>query len=1397
MCRKILSLLTILFFVSTPLFGQIDQNKTAIIQSESNQSTEYISEQWTTKNGLPINHVNQIYQTPDGFIWLATFTGLVRFDGVTFKEYNSGNTSSLPSNRIIAIQPDAGNAFWINTEQGHLILYENGEFISFNESLSPNLKPDTMNNRIFTKFDGQQTWIGTSSGVFLFRDREMKPFMPEIFKNKAITAIHIGRDELTRLHDLDGYLWTINSNLEIVESIKTIGISGASHIIEDRPGAIWLARNEIGKIDRNGYRTITAPSYFKTDWDQIHPYFLSLKESQNGEMMVMSLNGLMKIENDELIPIDFIDYQSYGSFPEFLGSSFTTCRDSSVWSIVENRVYKNGEFIFSAGANGKTIYCDREDNLWVSTMRNGLFRYRKSILRNITFEHSMNSFYGVYSDSYNTLWAGGFFSDLTQVGSNGDAVDVINRKNEGTTATFLESSDGTIWNGYHYCRSENRTTTGACLDFERVDQLFGKNVFTLLEDSKKRMWFGTNEGLYRLENGEIEIIPAFYHNVYRLVRYLIETDDGTVWMATNGNGVLRFKNDNIEAITVENGLSSNNIRALHADPQGYLWIASEDRGLNRLNPATGEIKTIRKANGLFDDGLHKMLTDNYGRMWISTNRGIFWVPVQQLHDFADGKRMHVQSLSYNERDGMRNREANGGFQNTGFKSKDGRLYFTTQEGIVLIDPENIDLNYPIPNVVIEEIISNGGNRLISSEETPLKNEERSFTVKYSAPFFSAPERLRFRYMLEGFDENWIDAEGRREAIYTNIPAGEYQFLVTVDLDENQNSSVAASHAVVIAPYFYETSWFPVLLVLAFGLLIAGGYRLRLRHLIKRETILGKLVERRTEDLRSEKMKTEQQTEQLKILANEKNRFFANISHEFRTPLTLTIGPLSDLKSGKYGVLGPAAKQQIDLSLRNARRLLRLVGQLMDLARLENKKFELNLQTGNICRYLKTLSEPFEAAAIQKQIKFQVIIPEEPVFIKFDPGHFDKIVANLLSNAFKFTPERGVITLDIIARDNHAIITVSDTGPGIESRHIPRLFDRFYQIQKSELQPGSGIGLSLAKELAELHGGQILVESSVGKGSKFSVQVPLATAISDFSLIKSKNNLISDTETPSDEALLDSAKQVVDDELDDPEESRNLLKTILIVDDHSDIRVYLTRHLQESYNIIEASSGNEAINVLSNHLPDLIISDVMMPDGDGFSLLKQIRSNPEMAFLPVILLTARAEAEDKLSGLDIGANDYITKPFDIREVLARLKSIFDQQKRLVHQFKMSSPTNGSKIHHDSVITESSDQQFLNTVKMVIQEELSDENFSVGELAEKVNQSRSNLHRRLTKLTGETPSALIRRIRLELGAQLLAQNAGTVSEIAYSVGFKNVAHFSRVFRDHYNQTPTEYISSTEKV
>lgn len=716
------------------------------------------------------------------------------------------------------------------------------------------------------------------------------------------------------------------------------------------------------------------------------------------------------------------------------------------------------------------------------------------------------------------------------------------------------------------------------------------------------------------------------------------------------------------------------------------------------------------------------------------------------------------------------------------------------DSILNIDSSVADSTPTFPAIIIEKIIS-GGNQLFNgSDKTILNTDQRSFTIQYNSPAGLKANPTTYWYKLDGYDSSWIDADSLRQAVYTDIPAGEYTFMVTTNLNNQYDNDAISSHPLVISPHFYETAWLPIAIFLFACFLVYGCYQLRLRHLIRKEKILEKLVSKRTEDLRAEKRKTEEQAAQLKILSQEKNRFFANISHEFRTPLTLTIGPLTELRDGKYGSLSPLARQQADLSLRNARRLLRLVGQLMDLARLEDNKFKLHLKSGDLCKYLRIVAAPFKAAALQKNIDFNIIMPLNPIIIQFDPDHFDKIIANLLSNAFKFTPENGTVTLKLNADVKEAVISVRDTGPGIEPEHLPRLFDRFYQIEKSEMQPGSGIGLSLAKELTELHGSTIEVESTLNKGSTFTIRIPLHVDLPDEKIPSPINEKLTagKNENAPEHGLIVPAKN--SDEVDS-KDTCNTLKTILIVDDHAEIRTYLRQHLTDNYNIIEAASGNEAESILRNSLPDLVISDVMMPDGDGFSLLKQIRANPETDFLPVILLTARAEAEDKLKGLGIGANDYITKPFNMREINARLQNLFDQQKRLKLHFTNGKSGIESQIHHDAIKYQSTEQVFLNAVKNAIQSNLSDENFSVEELAANVNQSRSNLHRRLTKLTGETPSAMIRRIRLELGAQLLSQNAGTVSEIAYSIGFKNVAHFSRVFREHYNQSPTEYSDSVK--
>jgi signal transduction histidine kinase/DNA-binding response OmpR family regulator/ligand-binding sensor domain-containing protein len=1384
-----LYLFTFVFFPAIPLQAQSTEGVFTTLSQTSDITTstfplrkEYFSESWTTHSGLPVNHINQVYQTPDGFLWLATFIGLLRFDGVDFVEFNSGNTEDLPSSRILLIEKGIGNSFWITTEQGNLVEVENGDFRAFetfNSWQRYSVVPDTVS---------ATTWIGSHDGLYRYERGNLSAVRRDLFEGQRISKLFqsSNRDLWVFTHSGKAYRFQdneIDSEPDITEIRTTVTAVG-----EDQFGKIWIGGDRLGYIESNGYTDFQFNRFLPDKFAYVEPLILGFNLNDKKELIVSTQFGLIKPESDIAIVPDQPGYREYSSVPTIYGNSLTVCPDGSSWALSNNRIYKNGEFEFETEYGVETIFCDLEQNLWFTTFRNGLLRYRLSLFDNITFTHSDNNFFGIYKDSYDGIWIGKMFGEISRIDRSGNIERYDTPTGWSTTAAITELSDGSILIGNQHCKPENRLANGACSSFTYIEPLRNENVRSFYEDSKKNIWVGTINGLKILSLDESGEIVSDQEIPERPVLSFLETRNGEIWYATNGAGVVRNKNNSKTRFNTENGLSSDNIRALYEDDNGYIWAGSEDRGINRIDPDSQEIEIIRSSDGLYNDGIHKMLKDDSGRIWFSSNDGVFWVDFSHLEDFLSGRRNRIFSTAYTERDGMLNRETNGGFQTSGMRTEDGRLWFVTQKGVLIINPHEIEMTQPLPKVIIESAFAAGRYIRNQSGTIRIEPDQRSFSIRYNCPAFIAPERIRFRYKLEGYDSDWVDAGNRREAIYTNVPAGNFVFKVNAYYDSEDAEAVESSLAMAITPLFHESFWFPLTVWAFILLLLGGGYRMRMRHLIKKEVELENIIKERTEALRAEKKITEAQAEQLKILDKEKNRLFANISHEFRTPLTLTIGPLEDLRNEKYGPLTPRAIEQVDLGIRNARRLLRLVGQLLDLTRLENKKFNLNLKAGNLSRYLDALSTPFKQTAIRRGIHFNVCIPKKPVFAKFDPGHFDKIIANLLSNAFKFTPAGGSVTLQLQTVENEIVISITDTGSGIAREHLPRLFERFYQIQKSEMQPGSGIGLSLAKELTLLHAGTIDVKSELNTGSTFTVRLP---GINN----AEKNPEVEEHPGQDVQNIMPESGFSADEKnAFDPDAGTDIdiRKTILIADDHPEIRSYLKSHLLHEYNIEEASSGKEALNIIQSELPDLIISDIMMPDGDGFNLLKEIRMNPETDYIPVILLTARAEAEDRLRGLNIGANDYITKPFQVREILVRIDNIFMSQKRFMKKFLHESFQNGNgEIHHDRVDVKSSDQLFLDSVKNEIQDNLSNENFSVEELALKLNQSRSNLHRRLTKLTGETPSAMIRRMRLELGAQLLKQKAGTVSEVAYSTGFKSIAHFSRVFREQYKLSPTEFI------
>ena len=540
----------------------------------------------------------------------------------------------------------------------------------------------------------------------------------------------------------------------------------------------------------------------------------------------------------------------------------------------------------------------------------------------------------------------------------------------------------------------------------------------------------------------------------------------------------------------------------------------------------------------------------------------------------------------------------------------------------------------------------------------------------------------------------------------------------------------------------------------------------------------------TEDL--ERLVAER-TAELARLDADKSRLFANVSHEFRTPLTLTIGPLEDLRDGLFGSLPEDAHQPVGLAIRNARRLLDLVGQLLDVAKLDAHSFSLSMERADLGVVVARTVEAFHPLAERLGVGLTVGVPPAPLAVDLDVEQFDKVVTNLLSNAFKFTPQGGEVRVELSVAQDAAVVSVSDTGPGISPEDLPHVFDRFYQSDESASAraPGTGIGLSLARELVELHGGSVRVESEVGAGSRFIVALPLSVA--DGTLLENGEARPVVVET---EALL--AELGADGEFDAQVTmpvSEDDITTVLVVDDHPDIRAYVRRHLgaprdgRVPYRIVEGSDGAEGLSLARTFLPDLVVSDVMMPVLDGIELCRALKTDPETDFIPVVLLTAKAGEEATLTGLGVGADDYVTKPFNVRELAARVDNLIDGRRKLRDRIA-EQPTPRSPVPEGN---DADADDFVRSVHEAVEAGLADEDFGVDALAAAVGVSRAVLYRRFEPLD-ETPHAFLRSARLARAHSLLRERAGGVGEIAYAVGFKSLAHFSRSFRDVYGVPPS---------
>jgi len=757
------------------------------------------------------------------------------------------------------------------------------------------------------------------------------------------------------------------------------------------------------------------------------------------------------------------------------------------------------------------------------------------------------------------------------------------------------------------------------------------------------------------------------------------------------------------------------------------------------------------------------------------------VSKQQLIDFDNGKITQLSCTVYNHLDGMRESECNGRRQPSAWKSRDGKLWFTSIAGVVCVDPNNLCRNKVKPPVYIEHIMTRDSTtHRWQSQPIHLQAKDRDLEVKYTALSYAIPERVKFKYRLLGYEKAWEDAGNRRTAFYTNLTKGDYEFQVIACNNDGIWNEQGASVQLIIPPFWWET-WWAYIFYITSGITMLVWF---IRRRYKRKFVETQLQLER------------EHANRLEELDKVKSRFFAGVSHEFRTPLTLIKGPLQDLLTITKNIENRSLMQMM---LRNTHRLERLVNQLLDLAQLQSGKLILQARPVRVSQFLKGIVASFESYARRKEIDlvFKPPLQLTSLIVYIDPDKMEKAMINLLSNALKYTPEGGTvkitISLEKIDSKEGVAIRVKDSGIGISQDALPHIFDYFYRYRNENNfgEEGAGIGLALTKELISLHHGDITVTSGEDVGSEFTIRLLLGKDFLKPEEIISEHVEdweLSETTMPPQPSIKQVETGTFQMEQERILKPHSNTATILLVEDNPDMRAYLRRHLQLNYRLIEATNGKDGLQKAASDIPDLIISDVMMPYMDGYELCKNLKTNELTSHIPVILLTAKGSPESKIEGLEMGAVDYLTKPVDIEELNLRLKNLIEFQTKFQERLRKQITTLDVTIAGMPVT--SADERFLKKAMEIVEKEITKSNFNATKFANEMAMSRAHLNRKLCGLLGQKTNEFIRTIRLKRAAELLRKGSGSVSEIAYQVGFNHLSYFARCFKVQYSVMPSEY-------
>jgi signal transduction histidine kinase/DNA-binding response OmpR family regulator/streptogramin lyase len=938
---------------------------------------------------------------------------------------------------------------------------------------------------------------------------------------------------------------------------------------------------------------------------------------------------------------------------------------------------------------------------------------------------------------------------------------------------------GILWIGTYLgglCSFDGKQFTHYRHNDKDPSSLADDNVWDVFEDQDQQLWIGTlNGGLDRF-NRETKQFEHYKSGQGGLpsntISAILQDRKSNLWIGT-GNGIAIFKRNKKTPLIYQhtndkNSLSSNSITCLLEDSKGRVWIGSRE-GLNLFDEQTKKFQIFTTADGLPDNAILDILEDDHHSLWLSTPSGLCnAVPKQK----QNGTGLAI--ICYDEMNNIQNREFN---ENAALKTHAGELLFGGPSGFNIINPGKIGRPSYRPKIVFTGLqifnynidpgtMLNGRVVLQQSlQRVPaieLKYKENVFSIQFSSLDFEHSTQDKYAYMLEGFNADWLYANGdQRRATYTNLDPGHYVFKVKV-LDGYGRWSDVKTLQVNIKPPVWRTP----LAYFIYALIAAGLF------LLARRITLDRI------QMRFEVQQQRREVERAHALEQLKTKFFTNVSHEFRTPLSLIIAPLD--KIIKHTSDEEQVKQ-LNLVQRNAKRLLNLVNQLLDFRKMEVQEARLHPSIGDIVRFCKDTSYSFTDIAEKKKIQFSFSANIDGLEIYFDKDKIEKILFNLLSNAFKYTHDNGAVGINLIYQppvnneaDGTLAIEVKDTGIGIPAGQHEKIFERFFQteVPESMVNQGTGIGLAITKEFVKLHNGIITVKSEPDQGTCFTVLLP------------AKKIYESSARAVTPPLTAEKGEPLVFEE----SKKGDKRKTILLVEDNEDLRFYLKDNLKAQYYIEEAVNGKEGWEKIKLLNPDLVVSDIMMPLMDGVELAKKIKTETLTAHIPIVLLTAMGSEEKQLEGLKAGVNDYITKPFTFEILASRINNLLAQQKLLQKRFQKQVEVNPGEVTITPV-----DEKFLKQALEAVEKQIDNPDFSVEDLSREMCMSRVTLYRKIVSLTGRSPLEFIRLIRLKRAAQLLGKSGMSITEIAYQVGFNDPKIFTKFFKEEFNMLPSQYTAN----